>query len=159
MTGLPSRRRRSFCASKLKNTRRAVSTAMSLVTADRRASFEVHPRHRHHRPALAGMSRINPARFLFVVAVGSFLFAVCWLSVGYAVVARIGFSLFLLVVRMSAVQSENGAAPSANHQFTKFYLGIVHQDFQNLAISSRLRPFVSGTLLNTNKRPIRLKKA
>ena len=59
----------------------------------------------------------------------------------------------------AAVQSENGAAPSANHEFTKFYVGIVHQDFQNPAISSRLRPFVSGTLLNTNKRPIRLKKA
>ena len=59
-------------------------------------------------PPLAGMSGINPARFLFVDAVGSFLYAVCWLSVGYvfspqiarieAVVARIGLSLFLLIV-------------------------------------------------------------
>jgi len=59
-------------------------------------------------PPLAGMFRLNPARFLFVDAVGSCLYAVCWLSVGYvfspqisrieAVIARIGLSLFILIV-------------------------------------------------------------
>src|SRR6266850_7727009 len=59
-------------------------------------------------PPLAGMSRVNPVRFFCVDAIGSLLYALCWLGIGYvfspqiarieAVVARIGLSLFILIV-------------------------------------------------------------
>ncbi len=59
-------------------------------------------------PPLAGMSRMNPARFLFMDVIGSLLYAICWLGVGClfskqiirieAVIARIGISLFVFIV-------------------------------------------------------------
>jgi membrane protein DedA with SNARE-associated domain len=61
-------------------------------------------------PPLAGLSRISFARFLYVDVVGSLLYALCWLSVGYlfreqidqigTIIARIGGSVLIGTVTL-----------------------------------------------------------